>query len=96
MQRIGVGTVRLADGLVVTNSWFALVIGGLLLVALVALVASVLVRLLRASRRRKEAAVARCWGLVAEALAVRQRVAGAIDSDTYQQRMNDLAAGRRP
>ncbi|MCV7155785.1 hypothetical protein QYF68_02930 [Mycolicibacterium austroafricanum] len=84
-----VSTVMAAYG----EGWLAVVIGAaLLLVLLVAIVAAAL----RARRRRHDAtAVARCWGLIAEALVVRQRVSGQIDAATYQARMNDLVAGGR-
>lgn len=82
----------MAYGVVVANQWPALVGASVL----VALAAAVLVGWLRARRRRKQAALARCWGLIAEGLVIRQRVSGEIDSATYQQQMNDLAAGRRP
>lgn len=42
-------------------------------------------------RRREDVSLARCWGLIAEAVAARERVAGQIDTATYQKRMGDLA-----
>ncbi|AEV73380.1 hypothetical protein MycrhN_2808 [Mycolicibacterium rhodesiae NBB3] len=80
-------------GEVTSVGWLAVVIGAVsLLILIVAIVAAAL----RARRRRHDAtAVARCWGLVAEALVVRQRVSGQIDAATYQARMNDLVAGGR-
>ncbi|WP_396928210.1 hypothetical protein [Mycolicibacterium sp.] len=91
---IEVSAVTMTDSLVVASPWLSAVIGGTVLAALIA---SALLLRVRAKHRRSEAAaVARCRGMVAEALVVRQRVAGKIDSDTYQQLMNDLAAGRRP
>lgn len=82
-----------AYGEATTGRWLAVVIGAvLLLILIVATVAAAL----RARRRRHDAtAVAPCWGLIAEALVVRQRVSGQIDAATYQTRMNDLVAGGR-
>jgi len=82
-----------AYGEVTSGRWLAVVIGAvLLLILMVATVAAAL----RARRRRHDATpVTRCWGLIAEALVVRQRVSGQIDAATYQARMNDLVAGGR-
>lgn len=68
------------------------VIGAVLLGILIGATVAAVVR---AGRRRHEAAsLTRCWGLITEALIVRQRISGQIDAATYQARMKDLVSGR--
>lgn len=48
------------------------------------------------SSRPRPTRTDRCALLTAEALVVRDRLAGHIDAPTYRSRMHDLARGRRP
>lgn len=80
-------------GEVTSGGWLAVLVGA---VSVLILIAAIVAAALRARSRRHDAtAVARCWGLIAEALVIRQRVSGQIDAATYQARMNDLVAGGR-
>jgi hypothetical protein len=38
----------------------------------------------------------RCWGLIAEAIIVRERLSGEIDAEMYRTRMSDLARQATP
>jgi hypothetical protein len=104
-----------SSGQLTTGHWAALLIGVLLLVTFVATTTAAIVRVYRARRDEAAvqsdgiserlpvgmgASLRRCQALIAEAIAVRQRLSGEIDAETYQIRMNELArqatSARRP
>jgi hypothetical protein len=89
---------------VTSGDWPAVVIGAVGLLILIMYPTAAVRRELRRRRdtstpvsviRRSDEpsgeALGRCWGLIAEALIVQQRLCGQIDAETYQARMNDLA-----
>jgi len=104
-----------ASGQVTSGYWAALIIGVVLLLIFVRTTTAAIGRVYRARRDEaalrstdviSESAVGmgaslwRCQALIAEAIVVRQRLSGEIDSETYRIRMNELArqatSERRP
>lgn len=105
-----------ASGQNTSGYWAALLIGVLMLHTFVATTTAGIMRAYRARRNETAhqptdgladlvpsgmgASLRRCQALIAEAVIVRQRLSGEIDTETYQARMNELArqaiSERRP
>ena len=100
-----------AYGDVTTDAWAAIVIGAVELVVLAMMAIAAVMRWRRSSHNLTTLPQAaptcrephhedgipywRCHDLIAEALIVRERVAGHIDAATYQARMSELVSGAR-
>lgn len=94
-------------GQVTSGQWLAVVIGTVELLVLITYTTAAVQREVRRRRgastllsvrpRPDELAgeagdpPLRCWGLIAEAIIVRERLSGEIDAETYRTRMNELA-----
>lgn len=89
-------------GQLATGSWLATAIGAFLLLYPLTWIAIRVRRLLRRVEHRTRTRRAatqpphRQAALAAEALAVKERIAGHIDTTTYQARMHDLTRPKTP